>query len=122
MAIAPGAVMINYAARFVETDDRDTPAKVTVRMHNPTELIPSHVDLSNSSEFPTSHYLRFPYVENRQYDVTNITDYDPDSPLIVVSPIATSDPDYSFNIVRVTGWKMDVGEGEKRVHVRYVVP
>lgn len=122
MVTAPGAISVDYGERFVITDDPSVAATVNIRMQKPTGTSPTHVELSNTEGFPEGHYLRLPYVENREYDVTALTDYDPNSASIVINPIVATDPDYPFNLVRIQGWKMDTGEGEKRVYVRYIVP
>lgn len=120
---------LNYGSRFVIIEEGQQAGLVTIRIRataydnfdqyneEPSLEHPiQYIDISNNSNF--SSYLRLQYVENKEYDVENITSYDSEDPNIVISDI--TDEDASLNIIRIKGWKLSRGPGEKRVYVRFV--
>ena len=81
----------------------------------------TQLQLSNSPNFDADRTLTLPYLERWHYGLENMTGYDP---LTIPSgdkyALPPTEDDYANQVMQITGWRLDAGEGPKTIYVRFI--
>lgn len=119
---------INYNSKYLVTENATVTVTIRIRAASydnfgetgetlSTSDPIAYMQISNDAEFSTDRTLTLSYVEDRQYDLSPLTGYT-GSP--TVTNIIAGDDDYGLEIVRITNWVLDSGQGEKKVYIRFI--